>query len=115
MLHSRTTPHHAVLYLTQVQVLRRARLHSVLGAKTGNYTTPRFAGRKIERLITAGWKHKPTVERGLLQGRAFKCRKKVKTPPTKLLDKTILNPRPEIDLPVASLTVSDESNSGHQN
>jgi hypothetical protein len=43
---------------------------------------------------------------------------KVKTPPTELLDKTIWNPRPEIDL--ASRAVSDESNSfrfffGHQN
>jgi hypothetical protein len=43
---------------------------------------------------------------------------KVKTPPTKLLDKTFWNPRPEIDL--ASRAVSGESNSfrlclGHQN
>jgi hypothetical protein len=43
---------------------------------------------------------------------------KVKTPPTKLLGKTIWNPRPEIDL--ARWAVSDESNSfrlflGHQN
>jgi hypothetical protein len=36
---------------------------------------------------------------------------KVKTPPTKLLDKTIWNPRPETEIDLAPRAVSDESNS----